>query len=200
VQAGGLGAAFLGTNGPTDIFVGIPPLVKDPVSGKTNADGRFIASNGNPVPQPGKYYNGANLDYGPSDLAVNHSLLLHGMVQLPWRFEISGIFRAQSGFHYSAITRTPTDIDGGGLLKGVDYVAGRNHFQTPAYINTDMRFSKRFGFRERVHIQTIFEFFNLLNRANPAAVQQLQNVSTPLGTPQQYLPGREGQLGLRIQF
>jgi len=51
-----------------------------------------------------------------------------------------------------------------------------------------------------VQVQTIFEFFNLLNRANPAAVEQLENVSTPLGTPLQYLPGREGQAGLRIEF
>jgi hypothetical protein len=47
----------------------------------------------------------------------------------------------------------------------------------------------------------MFEFFNLLNRANPAAVEQLENVSsTPLGKPLQYLPGREGQVGLRIEF
>jgi hypothetical protein len=63
-----------------------------------------------------------------------------------------------------------------------------------------MRFSKRFAIRERVRFQVITEFFNLLNRANPAAVEQLQNLSTPLGKPIQFLPGREGQVGLRIEF
>jgi outer membrane receptor protein involved in Fe transport len=197
----GLGAGFLGANGPTDSFVGIPPLVTDPVTGKTNANGPFIASNGNPVPQAGKFYNGANLDRGPSDLALNHTLLLDGTVQLPLQFEISGIFRAQSGFHFTDSAPVPADVDGDGLRNGVDFLVGRNHFQAPSYGNLDARFSKRFGIAERVRIQALLEFFNLLNRGNPAAVEQFQNVSsTPLGEPLQYLPGREGQVGLRIEF
>jgi hypothetical protein len=63
-----------------------------------------------------------------------------------------------------------------------------------------MRFSRQFAFGERVRARAILEFFNLLNRANPAAVEQFRGVSIPLGQPLQYLPGREGQLGLRIQF
>ena len=51
----GLGAGALGGRGPTDSFVGIPTLVTDPATGQTNANGRFIASNGNPVPQAGKF-------------------------------------------------------------------------------------------------------------------------------------------------
>jgi hypothetical protein len=197
----GLGAGFLGANGPTDSFVGVPPLVADPVTKQTNASGQFIASNGNPVPQAGKFYNGANLDRGPSDLALNHTLLLDGMVELPWQFEAGGIFRAQSGFHFTDSALVPADVDGDGLRNGVDFMAGRNHFQAPGYANLDARFSKRFAIAERVRLQAIFEFFNLLNRANPAAVEQFQNVSsTPLGKPLQYLPGREGQVGLRIEF
>ena len=68
-------------------------------------------------------------------------------------------------------------------------------------VNMDTRFSRRFTIGDRVRLQAIFEFFNLLNRANPAAVEQYQNVSsTPLGKPLQFLPGREGQVGLRIEF
>ena len=91
-------------------------------------------------------------------------------------------------------------MDGDGLRNGVDFLTGRNHFQAPGYVNLDTRFSKQFAIRERVRVQAIFEFFNLLNRANPAAVEQFQNVSTPLGEPLQFLPGREGQVGLRIEF
>jgi len=196
----GLGAGFLGAKGPTDSFVGVPPLVTDPVSGQTNANGRFIASNGNPVPQAGKFYNGADLDHGPSDLALNHTLILHGIVLLPWKFEISGIFRAQSGFHFTDSALVPADVDGDGLRNGVDFLTGRNHFEAPLYTNLDTRFSKRFVIGERVRIQALFEFFNLFNRANPAAVEQFQKMATPLGQPLQYLPGREGQVGLRIEF
>jgi hypothetical protein len=94
----------------------------------------------------------------------------------------------------------PVDVDGDGVLNGVDFLAGRNRFEAPAYANVDMRFSKRFFIGEKVSVQTLIEFFNLLNRANPAAVEQYENVSTPLGTPLQRLPGREGQVGLKIEF
>src|SRR4029077_15522391 len=110
----------------------------------------------------------------PSDLAVNHTLLLDGIVHLPWRFEVSGIFRAQSGFHFSAALPTPVDVDGDGVLNGVDFLSGRNAFAGPAYANLDARFSKRFALRETNRVQILFEFFNLLNRANTAAVEQLQ--------------------------
>jgi hypothetical protein len=196
----GLGAGVLGGRGPTDSFVGVPPLVTDTATGQTNANATFIASNGNPVPRAGKFYNGADLDRGPSDLALNHTLLAHGLVQLPWKFEISGIFRVQSGFHFTASAPVPADVDGDGLRNGVDFLVGRNHFQAPGYMNVDTRFSRRFTIRERVHVQAIFEFFNLLNRANPAAVEQFRNATKPLGEPLQFLPGREGQVGLRIEF
>ena len=196
----GRGAGSLGSYGPTDSFVGVPPMVTDPVSGNTNANGSFIASNGNPVPQAGIFYNGPDLDRGPSDLAFNHTLLIHGAVSLPWQLQISGIFRAQSGFHFSASPLTPVDVDGDGILNGVDFLAGRNHFQAPPYINLDMRFARRFSITERVRVEVLIEFFNVLNRANPAAVQQFQNPSIPPGTPLQYLPGREGQVGVRIDF
>src|SRR5205823_2248440 len=121
----GLGAGSLGVKGPTDSFAGIPTLVKDPATGRTNADGSFIASNGNPVPQAGKFYNGPDLDRGPSDLALNHTLLLDGIVRLPRQFEISEIFRAQSGFHFTGSPPTPVDVDGDSILNGVDFLAGR---------------------------------------------------------------------------
>src|SRR6266850_3308720 len=196
----GRGAGSLGSYGATDSFVGTPPVVTDPVSGRTNANGSFIASNGNPVPQAGKFYDGPDLDRGPSDLAFNHTLLIHGAVSLPWQLQVSGIFRAQSGFHFSTAALTPVDVDGDGLLNGVDFVTGRNHFQASPYINLDMRFSRRFSITDRVRAEVLIEFFNVLNRANPAAVQQFQNLSIPVGKPLQSLPGREGQVGIRIDF
>lgn len=196
----GLGAGALAVTGPTDSFVGIPPVVKDPVTGQTNANGLFIASNGNPVPQAGKFYYGPNLDRGPSDLALNHTALVDGIVHLCWHLDLSGIARAQSGLHFSGSPAKPVDVDGDGVLNGVDFLAGRNHFEAPRYINLDLRLSKRFAIAERLHVQALVEFFNILNRANPAAVEQLEQVPTPLGKPLQYLPGREGQVGLRIEF
>jgi outer membrane receptor protein involved in Fe transport len=194
------GAGTLGSNGPTDAFIGVPPIVQDPVTGQTNENGAFTARNGNPVPQAGKFYYGPDLDRGPSDLALDHTLVVHGIMRLRWGVDVSGIIRTQSGFHFSARALAPPDVDGDGLVNGLDFIAGRNRFEAPHYTNLDMRFSKRFLIREKVRVQTMLEFFNLLNRANAAAVQSQQNSSPALGTSLQYLPGREGQVGLRFEF
>jgi len=45
-----------------------------------------------PIPQAGNFYNGADLDRGPSDLAFNHTLMMNGAVSLPWQLELSGSF------------------------------------------------------------------------------------------------------------
>jgi carboxypeptidase family protein/TonB-dependent receptor-like protein len=201
-----LGAAFAAATGPTDSFVGRATLVTDPVTGQTNASGPFTASNGNPVPKAGIFYNGPNLDKGPSDLALNHTFLLYGLVRLPWKMDFSGIFRAQSGFHYSAgFAIKPPDVDGDGHFNGVDFLLGRNHFVAPPFVNFDMRIAKRLDLKERVRLHAYLEFFNVLNRANPAAVNGLPPASTNSNAPKfaqvlQVLPGREGQAGIRIEF
>jgi hypothetical protein len=65
----------------------------------------------------------------------------------------------------------------------------------------DMRFSKRFTITERVKLHVLFEFFNLFNRQNAAAVERLPNITNqPFGSTVQVLPGREGQFGFRVEF
>jgi len=63
-----------------------------------------------------------------------------------------------------------------------------------------MRFAKRIDFTERVKLQVLFEFFNLLNRQNPAAVFTSLQQPDIFGTKAQVLPGREGQIGFRFEF
>jgi len=187
---------------PSDSFNGVVPLVTDSKTGQTNANGPFISSVGNPVPKAGVNYNGATLDTGRSDLALKHTFQVNGLVTLPSKFEISGIFRVQSGFPYSRLALQPKDVDGNGNFTGYDIVGGpgRNVYTSPHYSNMDVRFSKRFVFKERIRVQALFEIFNLFNSANTAAVQQNQNQLVPFGTPLQILPGREGQAGLRLEF
>ena len=215
----GFGAGFTDINGPTDSFVGTTTLVTDPVTGQTNANGPFLDSNNfNPVPKAGIFYNGPDLDKGPSDLALNHTFLVHGLVQLPGKFEFSGIFRAQSGFHYSASFAgnvVSPDVDGDNLFNGVDFysrcgdpatVGGcRNHFIAPRFINLDTRIARSFKFGDHVKMHAYLEFFNLFNRDNPAAVNGLPPVPGDTKAPKfaqvlQVLPGREGQVGIRIEF
>lgn len=196
----GLGVRLTAFGSTTDSFVGIPPVVTDPNTGQTNANGPFIASNGNPVPQAGKFYYGPNLDRGPSDLAVNHTFSAHGLLQLPRQFEISAIFRGQSGFHYSrSFSTTATDVDGDGIPAAVDFTVERNHFVAPPYVNMDVRFAKWFQLGH-VKLETLIELFNVWNRANPSQIQSTLDAPVPFGTVTQVLPGREGQVGVKVQF
>ena len=196
---------------PSDNFIGIAPVVTDPGRAATatvaacpsqsNASGSFIACNGRFVAAAGSFVNGPDLDKGASDLALNHIFQVNGLIELPWKFQISGIFRAQSGFRFSRFNALSLDPDGSGNSNAIDYTAGRNAFTAPTFANLDLRFSKEFAIRERVKIQFLFEYFNLLNRQNPAAVQNRENVATqPFGSATQVLPGREGQLGVRVTF
>jgi hypothetical protein len=199
-----------GNGFPTDSFRGIVPTVTDPGTAtcpsKTNANAAFVACNGNFVPKAGIFYNGATLDSGPSDFALRHTFEFHGLVQLPWKIQFSSLFRAQSGFHYTQNALVPVDQDGNGNFDGRDLNTGRNAFTGPHFLNMDMRIAKTFRVNERVNIQALFEFFNLFNSANPAAVNLNQNHAPLLpgeqvfGTVSQTLPGREGQFGLRIEF
>ena len=208
---GPLGTTANGTSGftgyPTDSFRGIPTVVTDPGNiaqggtcpGGTNATSSFFACNGNYVPKAGVYYNGASLDSGPSDFALRHTFEVHGLVELPWKIQFSSLFRAQSGFHYTQSAVVPVDQDGNGQYGGRDLKTGRNAFTAPNFVNMDLRVAKTFALGDRVRLQALFEFFNLFNNANPAAVNVIKSQST-YGSVASYLPGREGQFGLRLTF
>ena len=194
---------------PTDSFVGIPPVVTDPGTGtctpKTNATASFIACNGNFVPKAGVFYNGPSLDSGPSDLALRNTFEIHGLVNLPWGIQLSSLFRAQSGFRYTASALAPIDQDGNGSFDGRDLQTGRNAFSAPVFVNMDMRFAKTWVIRERFRVQGLFEFFNLFNNANAAAIQNQQGLvnssgASTFGTVSEWLPGRQGQIGLKFEF
>ena len=208
----GLDSTLTGVCYPTDSFVGVPTVVTDPgnissggaCKGGTNATAGFFACNGNWVPQAGKFYNGPNLDKGPSDFAIRHNFQMHALIELPWKIELSTIFRAQSGYHYTQQSQSPIDQDGNGNYGPRDLQTGRNQFVSPNFVNMDFRIAKTFPIGDHVQVQGMFEFFNLFNNANPAAMNLLQNAQPPavqnFGTVAQYLPGREGQFGLRIIF
>jgi len=119
---------------------------------------------------------------------------------LPWKIQISSLFRAQSGFRYTAAAKLPLDQDGNGNFNGRDLQTGRNAFSAPPFVNMDLRIAKTWVIRERFRIQGLFELFNLFNNGNPAAIQIQQSTGPLFGTISQRLPGREGQVGLRLTF
>jgi hypothetical protein len=204
------------TSGPSDSFIGDVPLVTDPgraatstvpaCAGQSNQNGSFTACNGNFVPKAGTFWNGPDVDKGPSSLALDHVFQVNGMVSLPWDFQISGLFRAQSGFRYSKAW-VPTavtdpiliDPDGNGNTTGIDIRSStRNEFTSPPFVNLDLRFGKQFKFGERYAFDIFYEIFNVFNRQNPASVSG--EPGPTFGTVRQVLPGREGQIGFRFSF
>jgi hypothetical protein len=200
----GTGAIGGGNGFPTDSFRGIVPVVTDPGTAtcapKTNATAAFTACNGNFVPKAGIFYNGATLDDGPSDFALRHNFQVHGLVHLPWKIQFTSILRAQSGFRYTAIAAVPLDQDGNGNFDGRDLKTGRNAFSAPPFVNMDMRIAKTWVIRERFRLTGMFEFFNLFNNANAAAIQNQQSQAATFGTVSEWLPGRQGQIGLKFEF
>jgi outer membrane receptor protein involved in Fe transport len=187
----------------SDSFVGIVPPVTEASTGRSNVNGPFTRANGTLVQQAGTFLNGPDRDKGPSDLAIDHVLQLNGLVELPYQIQLSGIFRAQSGFHFSASPPTGVlmDPDGDASINGIDVDAGRNAFTSPPFVNLDMRFTKGFTIGSRVRAHVLVEFFNLFNRQNPASVGRRQDVPLePFAIANQVLPGREGQLGFRLEF
>ena len=200
----GTGAIGGGNAYPTDSFRGVIPLVTDPGSGscagQTNANGAFTACNGAFVPKQGTFYDGAKLDSGPSDFALRHTFEIHGLVELPWKIQISSLFRAQSGFRYTVSAVAPVDVDANGTFNGRDLKTGRNAFSAPPFVNMDLRIAKTWTIGDRFKIQGLFEFFNLLNNDNPAAIQIQEAQTATFGSVSQHLPGREGQVGLRLTF
>ncbi len=145
---------------------------------KTNATAAFTACNGNFVPKAGIFYNGATLDDGPSDFALRNTFEVHGLVRLPWKLQFSSVFRAQSGFRYTAGAAAPLDQDGNQNFNERDLKTGRNAFSAPPFVNMDLRIARTWVIRERFRVQGLFEFFNLFNNANAAAIQNQQAQAT----------------------
>jgi hypothetical protein len=197
-----------GTAPPSDSFVGVVPVISTPAGtlvdgspcGGTNANQAITLCNGNPAPQAGKFYNGPMYDKGPSALSLKHTFLISGIVQLPWKFEFSSIFRVQGGFPFSRNTNSLIDVDGDFFTNSIDHKYGRNEFNAPKLTNVDIRAAKRFDISERMKLYAYFEMFNLFNAANPAAVQGLSGTTPAFGAVTEVLPGREGQVGLKFEF
>jgi len=210
---GALGTSSGGNSGyPTDSFRGIVPTVTDPGTknpvtgavicpgGATNASASFIACNGNFVPKAGIFYDGAKLDSGPSDFALRHTFEVHGLIELPWKFRSAACSERKAASTTLPSPFSPSIRMAMATTARATLKTGRNAFTAPPFVNMDLRIARTWVIRERFKIQGLFEFFNLFNNANPAAIQNQQAQAATFGSVSQHLPGREGQVGLRLTF
>ena len=140
--------------------------------------------------------NDPEKDFGPSNQSVPNVFVASGLVRIPWDLTLSGIFNWRSGIAFNP--RGIRDLDGDGLVDQRDTTVPRNDFRTPAYVTLDARLEKAIRFGDKHALSVLVEGFNLLNRGN---VKNVTNVSgDQFGTPTEYFPGREIQLGFRYLF
>jgi outer membrane receptor protein involved in Fe transport len=111
-------------------------------------------------------------DYGPSGENVTDRLVLAGTVHIPGGLELSVLSQAESARPFTLTT--PVDVNGFGdtlddraVVNGVQ--TGMDQFRGTPYIQTDVRLSRPFRFRECWRVTPFIEIFNLFNRNNPGA-------------------------------
>src|SRR5271163_2271883 len=99
---------------------------------------------------------------------------------------------------------TPFTVPGITPPAGCDGNLGRNKFTTPGFFQWDMRVSRRVPLGERFKLDLIADAFNLFNRTNIAAVNQLCDPSSgstcTAGQPTASYDARQFQFALKLSF
>jgi Carboxypeptidase regulatory-like domain/TonB dependent receptor len=120
-------------------------------------------------------------EFGPTGFDERHRLVLSGIFQLPYGFEIGPIFQASSARPFPL--RTGADNDGDGR-KNLDRACVGSTISSPIitngcqelpintlrgdpFVQMDVRFAKAFKFRrERMALRLYWEMYDLFNRQN----------------------------------
>jgi hypothetical protein len=139
--------------------------------------------------------DGWERQYGYAVSDARHKITAAGVWDLPWGFQISGIFFFRSALPWTAYYGYDKNLD----TKNSDYIdyhrgsrRGLDHY----YINA--RLSKFFDFG-RFRLQFFGEVYNLTNKANFIYIAQNEN-SPDFGKPTQAMDPRLMQLGVRVDF
>ena len=155
-----------------------------------------------------------DLERGPSVQDQRHRFVASGIYMLPKAVELSSIITIGSGRPYNILAGVDLngDGDGGatdrarGTLADITTSVYRNAGTLPAQATVDLRLARRFPVG-RLNIDGIFEVFNLFNRSNFIAVNNVFGTgsypSSPAPTFAQFTqaaPPRQVQLAVKIGF
>jgi hypothetical protein len=154
---------------------------------------------------------------GPSLQDQRHRVALSGTFVMPRDVQVSSIVIAGSGRPYNVLAGADLDGngDGGGfpadrarVVPG-DPATGiaRNSGTLPWQTTVDVRVSRKFKLTSRSSAEGIFEVFNLFNRANFTAVDNIFGTGSYPGSPlptfgqfQTAGPPRQAQLAVKVTF
>jgi TonB dependent receptor-like, beta-barrel len=136
---------------------------------------------------------------GPSLRDQRHRFVLSGVWQLPYEFQISGIFTAASARPFNVITGS--DDNGDGWLRDRPPGVERNSERGSNFVNLDLRVSKRFVW-EPMSIELVADFFNITNHVNydPESFNGNLSSGENFGQPSVAFNPRQIQFGARVQF
>jgi hypothetical protein len=138
------------------------------------------------------------LDLGASQ--ARPSVVTSGGTTSPYipgaQFGVADVCLANDGSTFSVPLLTPPAGCNGSL--------GRNRFVGPGFFQMDLRLSKRIPFGERWSLDLVADGFNLLNRTNVAAVNQLcdptAGATCLAGQPTAAYDARQFQFALKLNW
>jgi outer membrane receptor protein involved in Fe transport len=143
------------------------------------------------------FSNQPDLDIGRSLNTPVHVFVTSGLVQAPWGIDIAGILKTSSGFPFNA-AGGGLDSDGDEIFDNRLVGTEKGAFLSDHFFTIDLRLAKEFRFGGPRNLMLMFEVFNLTNRANPFRINTA--LGPTIGQTIEPLPGREIQLGFRIDF
>ena len=124
-------------------------------------------------------------DHGPSGEDIRHRFVLAGVLQLPWKFEVSTLSQFESARPFTL--STPADVNGDGVVGNDRAVVNGvqtslDEFRGTPFYQVDLRVSRNIALGERVTLRPFVEFFNLFNRQNPGNnyVPDISALPTPV--------------------
>ena len=141
--------------------------------------------------------NRPEFDIGRSLNSPEHVGVVSGSYTAPLAIDLSGVFRADSGRPFNA-AGLPQDSDGDGNFDDRLLGTPKGGYTTDSTIQLDLRIAKTFVLGAGWRTTVIGEMFNVFNRRNPLTVNR--TFGPAIGDTIEAFPGREVQLGLRVDF
>lgn len=145
-------------------------------------------------------------EYAPGVDTPRFRLTANSSYEINRTMSVSGVFRARTGYAYSAFGGGTVDFNGDATFN--DRVPGtaRNQFRMPANNSLDLRFAYTVPLgTARSKVQFTVDAFNLYNRDNVTSVNTTWGANSAaalstFGTPLIYSNPREVQLAARFSF
>ena len=135
-----------------------------------------------------------------------HRGAVNGIWQLPYDFQLSGLYFFGSGQRYATTWGGDLRAVGAGgaaRLRPDGTIVPRNDFVGRPIHRVDVRLQRQFNFGPKLHASGLVEVFNLFNHANYggyATAQSLTNYRQPQSVNNVAYYPRQAQIGFRFAF